>query len=341
MKKLVSLILALVLVFGLCACGDNGGVLAPKETPAPSPTPEPTPSPEEVFLDTYINTTERPIAVMVDNDNKDARPHAGLNEAYLIYEMVVEGGSTRFMALFKGTDTQKIGPVRSSRHYFLDYVMENDAIYTHFGWSPKAIQDISAYNINKINGVLGEDGDIFWREEKFKGDWHSAFTSIANIKDKAERKGYAVETKRKNGIQYADRFYTPASELLANKVYLNYAYHYKTSYLYNPETRLYEKQILGAPHVMQNGEVLTVKNILVQLIADTSLGDGTDRRNINTTGSGKGYYITEGVYEEITWSKASRRDDTIYKKADGTVLEINPGQTIVNLISPSIGVTFE
>lgn len=340
MKKIVSLLLLLVVSLSLTSCGTNSSV-PPGPTPTPAPTPEPTPSPEEVFLSTYINTDERPVAVMVDNDNKQARPHAGLNEAYLIYEMVVEGGSTRFMALYKGTDTAKIGPVRSSRHYFLDYVMENDAIYTHFGWSPKASADIAAYNINKINGVLGEDGEIFWREEKFKGDWHSAYTSMKNIKEKAQKKSYALTTNRKNGIQYSETLYHPQSELIANRVTLPYSYHYKTGYTYNPETRLYEKNILGEPHVMQNGEVLTVKNILIQLISDTSLGDGTDRRNITTTGSGKGYYITEGVYEEITWSKASRRDDTVYKKADGTILKINPGQTIVNIISPSAGVQFE
>ena len=341
MKRRIAVLLVALLML-LTGCGSDSGK-EPVPTPAPTPTatPEPTPSPEEIFMETYINTTERPIAVMIDNDDKNARPHAGLNEAYLVYEMVVEGGSTRFLALFKGMDTEKIGPVRSSRHYFLDYVMENDAIYTHFGWSPKAAQDISAYNIQKINGVLGEDGDIFWREEKFKGDWHSAYTSIAKIKAKAEKKGFSSETKRKNGIEYAEAFYTPDSETVANEVYLNYSYRYKTGYTYNPETQLYHKSIMGAPHVMQNGEVMTVKNILVELIADTSLGDGTDRRNLNTTGSGKGYYITNGVCEEITWSKAGRREDTVYKKADGTPLKINPGKTIVNIISPANGVQFE
>ena len=336
--RLLSLILLILLLAG---CTGNNQVPEPTPTPVPTVTPEPTPSPEEVFLDTYINTTERPIGVMIDNDDKNARPHAGLNEAYLIYEMVVEGGSTRFLALFKGVNTEKIGPVRSSRHYYLDYVMENDAIYTHFGWSPRAIEDISAYRIQKINGVLGEDGNTFWREEKYKGDWHSAYTSIERIKEKAEKKAYPLTTERKNGIQYAETFYTPETELVANKVALNYSGRYKTAYTYNPQTQLYEKSIMGAPHVMQNGEVLTVKNILVQLIADTSLGDGTQRRNINTTGSGKGYYITNGVYEEITWSKNSHREDTVYTRADGSVLKINPGQTIVNIISPSIGVVFE
>ena len=70
--------------------------------------------------------TDRPIAVMIDNHN-GAWPQAGLNQAYMVYEIIVEGGETRLMALFKGVDLDKIGPVRSARHYFLDYAMENDA----------------------------------------------------------------------------------------------------------------------------------------------------------------------------------------------------------------------
>ena len=84
---------------------------------------------------------DRPIAVMIDN-HKDAWPQAGLQDAYMVYEIVVEGGETRLMALFKGVNVDKIGPVRSARHYFLDYAMENDAIYVHFGQSPQAESDI-------------------------------------------------------------------------------------------------------------------------------------------------------------------------------------------------------
>ena len=91
---------------------------------------------------------DRPIAVMIDNHN-DAWPQAGIQKAYMVYEIVVEGGETRLMALFKGTEIEKIGPVRSARHYFLDYAMENDAIYVHFGWSPQAQSDIKKYTINK------------------------------------------------------------------------------------------------------------------------------------------------------------------------------------------------
>ena len=188
------------------------------------------------------------------------------------------------------------------------------------------------FGINKINGVLGGDENIFWREKKYKGDWHSAYTSIKNIKDMASKKGFAAETEHRNSINYSDSYITPDSDTAANEVTLKYSYKYTTGYIYKSEKGVYEKTIDGKPHVLQSGETTQFKNIIIELIADTSLGDGSDRRNINTTGSGKGYYITGGLAEEITWSKPSRRENTVYKKLDGTPLVINPGKTIINII---------
>lgn len=341
MKKTLRISAFILAVIMLCSgCGTKtvpGEIFEPEESPVMET--DPTALEIESFMDKYINTDARPIAVMVDNDDKNARPHSGLNEAYLIYELVVEGGATRFMALYQGTDTPKIGPVRSSRHYFLDYVMENDAIYTHFGWSPRAMQDISEYGIDKINGVLGTDESIFWREEKFKGDWHSAYTSIANIKEKADKKGFKTTTDHKNSLKYSDTYFNIGSGAVADDITLRYSGFYNTGYIYNAEKQLYEKQINGNPHAMKSGELVEVKNIIIELIDDTSLGDGTDRRNVITTGSGKGYYITNGEWEEITWSKSTRRGNTTYSKADGTPLYINPGKTIINIISPSAQIT--
>ncbi len=333
------LLLTLSVMFILSGCGGQAAT-EEKEPVVETPKPQETvPAEIQTFLDSYVNTSERPVAVMIDNDDKNARPHAGLNEAYLIYEMVVEGGATRFMALYRGTDTEKLGPVRSSRHYFLDYALEHDAIYTHFGWSPRAERDIPALGVNNINGVTGADAAIYWREEKYKGDWHSAYTSIQKIRDHATKKGYKAETQDAGSIKFADHYIELAPEKPANTLSLNYSGRYRTGYTYNAETGLYEKSIDGAPHVMQSGEVLAVKNIIVQFVTDTDLGDGSARRNITTTGSGKGYYITGGAYEEITWSKSSRSGDTVYKRADGSELLVSPGKTIVNLFNPASTIT--
>jgi len=343
MKTLLKIFVILLCISLVSGCGVKApsGPVPQTDKTSTEVAVDPSATEIENFFATFVNTNERPVAIMVDNDDKNARPHAGLDDAYLIYEMVVEGGATRFLALFRGTDTEKIGPVRSSRHYFLDYVMENDAIYTHFGWSPKAITDISAYGINKINGVLGTDESIFWREQKFKGDWHSAYTSIEKIKAMAKQKGYSTETDRKNGIKYSDKYINLPSENSAKSVKLTYSGGYNTGYTYDAEKGVYQKSINGAPHSLQKGNIVEVKNIIVVLVHDSSLGDGTDRRNINTAGSGKGYYITNGGFEEITWSKPSRSSNTTYKKADGSDLLINPGKTIINLISPSADITIQ
>ena len=141
---------------------------------------------------------DRPIAVMIDNE-KPAWPHAGLNDAYLLYEIIIEGGESRIMALFKGKETANIGPVRSARHYFLDYVMENDAIYAHFGWSPLAQSDIKTFGINNINGIYDT---YFWRVEPL-GSYHNAFTSMENIMKFANKKKYKTTSNDKGVFTYS------------------------------------------------------------------------------------------------------------------------------------------
>ena len=145
--------------------------------------------------------SDRPIAVMIDN-NIDAQPQAGLNDAYMVYEIIVEGGESRLMALFKGVSLDKIGPVRSSRHYFLDYALENDAIYVHYGWSPQAQADIKTLGVNNINGI-SETTKEFWRVKDKKSP-HNVATSTEKILEIANKKGYRswqVENRRKDSIR--------------------------------------------------------------------------------------------------------------------------------------------
>ena len=88
-----------------------------------------------------VNSKTRPYAVMI-NCHNSALPQAGLDKAYIVYELMVEGGITRMMALFKDVDVAKIGSSRSARIQFLDYVYENDAIYAHAGGADDAIKRI-------------------------------------------------------------------------------------------------------------------------------------------------------------------------------------------------------
>ncbi len=154
-----------------------------------------------------FNGADRPIAFMIDN-NKNAQPQASINSTYMVYEIIVEGGETRLMALFKGKDADQVGPIRSSRHYFLDYAMENDAIYAHLGMSPQAGEAIQKYGINNINGQAYDTGkartgsSLYWRATHKKAP-HNAYTNTASILKIAKDKGYKTTSNQKSVLNYS------------------------------------------------------------------------------------------------------------------------------------------
>ncbi len=294
----------------------------------------------------YIEMAEkehmRPIAVMIDNDNNDSRPQIGLENAYMVYEIVVEGKATRLMALFKNYDLEKVGPVRSSRHYFLDYAMEHGAVYAHAGWSPKAAKDIKALGIQNINGV-GADGSCFFRDNTYDSTWHNLYTGTKQLAEYAEnRKKYSLKTDNKI-LEYHKLDTMPETGEDITKISLPYASFYPLSYSYNPETKLYERYIGGKPHASQTGEILSAKNIILYQLKNTKLEDAEDkgRQDLSNIGSGTGYYLTNGKMLPITWSKASRNAKTEYTLEDGTPLVLNPGITYVQIVPTYVTPIFE
>lgn len=332
MKKFLAIILSFTLL--LTSCGKK-----PEETNEENIQAPPVVDTTSEFYKTVVQSDDRPIAVMIDNDNSSAWPQSGLDKAYKVYEVMVEGGSTRFMALYKNTNCEKIGPVRSSRHYFLDYVLENDAIYVHFGWSPKAANDISSLNINKINGILGTDESIFWRERKYSGDWHSAYTNIKNIKDMANKKSYRDKTEVP--IENINKEFTEISGDSAQNITVPYSYHYKVYYTYDAENKVYKRKMNSTEHKDANGVEFTASNIIIQYTKNYLLGDGSDRQEVETTGSGAGVFITGGKKIPITWEKQTRSSKTVFKTADGSEILLNPGTTWINLVHPNTSCVIE
>lgn len=328
MKKLFVVLLMFVMLLSGCGIGSDD---ADVPTAEPTATPEPTLAPE---------SNSRIIAVMIDNDNSDARPHAGIEDAFLIYEAYVEGSATRMMALFKDAETKTIGPVRSSRHYFLDYAMEHDAIYVHYGWSPKAQNDISAYGINNINGV-SDGGGVFWRNNTYTSGWHTAYTSIENIMK------FADGTKKYRNTSDVSNFKRNAYDKKiegsdVNKISIPYAGFYNVSYEYDGADGTYKRYINGAGHITQANNQLAPKNIIIQKASNYTIsGDSSGRQELNTVGTGEGYFITGGTSAKITWSKSDRKSKTVYKLESGEEISLNPGQTWIQIVPPSMNITME
>lgn len=279
---------------------------------------------------TTFSGEDRAIAVMIDNHTQ-ARPQAGLNDAALLYEIIVEGGMTRLMPVFKGANLEKIGPVRSSRHYFLDYALENDAIYVHYGWSPQAESDISTLKVNNINGIT-ESAKDFWRVKE-KSSPHNVVTTTEKIKTIAKNKGYKTTSKVTSVLNYVvDEVNLGETAISANTVTIPFSNSYSVKYIYNPETKRYTRYSNNVKQAdWTTGKDITTKNMIVTFAQNTTLNDGENkgRQTLSNVGTLKGYYFTNGKAIEITCEKTSRRAQTVYRNMQGNIIDVNDGNTYI------------
>lgn len=284
---------------------------------------------------------DRPIAVMIDN-HSDAWPQAGLQKAYMIYEIIVEGGETRLMALFKGAEVEKIGPVRSARHYFIDYAMENDAIYTHFGESPQADSDIKKYSINEIDGIA-EDGTTFWRV-KDKAAPHNAVTSMAKLIESAKNKKYKMTSNKESVLNYVTDEVNLEEGQEAISVTIPHSQLQTVKYVYDEENKVYERQARGKEQTdWDTKETITTKNIIITFCDNYTLTDKENkgRQGLKNIGTFEGYYITNGKAIKIKCIKNARDEQTIYQDLEGNEIKVNDGNTFVNICPTTAKVILE
>ena len=251
----------------------------------------------------------------------------------IIYEMIVEGGLTRYMAVFQDQNTERIGSIRSARHYFLDYALENDAIYVHHGNSPQAAADFKTLNIDRISVDASKTG---WRDKSLNvSTEHTLFTSIAKLNN-----GLGNKRKTRNKdflLNYSETpidLSTKEGAIKANNIEITYSGSVKTSYEYDESAQNYKRSVNGKAHTdYVTKKQYTFKNIITYQVSNTSLNDGSgkDRQTLDNIGSGEGYYITNGYAIPITWSKSSRSSQTVYKYKDGTEIDVNDGNTFIQI----------
>ena len=278
-----------------------------------------------------FNGKDRPIAVMIDNHNQ-AWPQAGLNKAYLVYEIIVEGGETRLMAVFKGVNVDKIGPVRSSRHYFLDYAMENDAIYAHYGWSPLAESDIKSYNINNLNGIT-ESTSTFWRV-KDKSAPHNAVTSTDALLKAAKAKGYKTTSTKKSVLNYTTDNVTLEDGQGATSITIPHSDLQTVKYVYDEDNQVYKRYARNKAQTdWDTGDSITTKNIIITMCDNYTLEDSENkgRQGLKNIGTFNGYYITNGKAIKIKCIKESRNAQTKYQDLQGNEIKVNDGNTWINI----------
>lgn len=268
-----------------------------------------------------------PVAVMIDNASP-ARPQSGLQSASVVYETLVEGGITRFMAIFDHGDISQIGPVRSARPYFLDWLAEYDAAYAHAGGSPEALGNIIKNRIHDINGI-GNAAKAFYRD-KTRPAPHNLYTSSKAM--------YVTTVANKLKISDVDIIswqfalptdILPATTTTANKVKLNFSGNAKSSevsYAYDSASQTYLRSQAGVSQEDRLTKAqIKVKNLIIQTISNNITVGEKGRLTMKVTGTGKAKIFQNSKVFDATWTKTDANSRTVFTLADGTEVKFQPG----------------
>jgi len=343
-KKTKILIIALIAIVVVAAVIFAVKIMNSKETEVNGQAESQEEVKEEVKKIKIVDeeSKTRPYAVMINN-NHAAWPQCGLKDAYLVYEIIAEGGITRMMALYKDQTTAKIGSIRSARHYFIEYAEENDAIFVHWGGSPQAYNILNA-SVDNIDGIALE-GSVFFRDSSLKRDYeHTGFTNMGKVVEYAKKQGFTRDAKKDLLLNYsADEIDMAGLEGAekANTVDIKYSNYHTTSYEYDEANKVYKRSMSGKANVdLETGEQYTAKNIIIYKINNYSLDD-YGRQELDNVGNGTGYFVSGGYVIPINWEKTSKSAQTVYKYKNGEELVVNDGNTFIQICPTNSDITIE
>ncbi len=303
---------------------------SPGITAQPSPSPAARPSATATATATPIPLAEYPFAVMVDNI-AEARPQVGLDKADVVYEAPAEAGIPRLMPVYfrSGVDVERIGPVRSARHYFIYLANEFRAALVHIGASPQGFVAFGETGLPDVDEIRGSNA--FVRDRRRLAP-HNAFVNSEGVRAELKDRGVQLDAST-TGLRLGAAQPGPEPATSARLAYSG-AEHYVVEYAYDAASRMYLRSMDGQPHRDgASGEQYAARSIVVQYVNVTPIpGDEALRVDVQLVGSGKGLLLVDGTQVPLTWSKNSIRTPTLFRRGDGAPFLLPEGQVWIQLV---------
>lgn len=276
-----------------------------------------------LLIDPALN--KRPVTGIMIENSPDARPQSGLNDAGIVYEAIAEGGITRFLALYQESRPQYIGPVRSVRPYYLDFLMPFDGSVAHVGGSPKALSDIKSLGIKDLD-QFQNSGSYSRISARFAP--HNVYTDFDKLDALNQKRGY----NSSNFTGPERKKEAPASQPTAKTIDINISGPlYNVHYDYEISTNSYKRSEGGAPHLDEKSSTQLQPKVVIALVLNRSLDPDGQHTNYITTGSGQMFVFQDGTLTEGTWTKSDRKSPFTFANTNGQPLQLNPGQTWITI----------
>lgn len=284
---------------------------------------------------------QRPIlGVMLENSD-EARPQTGLDSAGIVFEGVTEGGITRYLALYQEDMPEIVGPVRSLRTHFLDWVLGFDASVAHVGGSAEALElaeQRKAKSLSQFNHP-----DPYYRDDKRESP-HNMYARVEDLrelqKELSHDRSEFEEIPRKAETTAGDSQEPQTSQQStqqkqAQSVTVDFsAPLYKAEFRYDQATNSYTRYLAGEPHVDTiTNQPIKVKNVIVIK---------TDRQEtgVDATGAGEALIFMDGNVQEVRWQKSSYQNRLKLIDSNNNQVPLNRGDSWFAVVAKDRAVTY-
>lgn len=285
-----------------------------------------------------------PLCVMIENlAYEGVRPQYGLSEASVIYEVIVEGGITRFMAVFAGPGRiDMIGPVRSARDTYLEFASEYNCSYFHAGGSFTAIQALRRLKMRDVDGLI--EYKYFWRERSRYAP-HNFFTSLDNLRTATKNHHWYDEgapTFASWLFQHADDLMDESALTNATDIQINFGTGYDVSFAYDATSNTYLRKNAGVAHMDAGTKTqLAPHTVIIQHVGAGIPIEGKGRVNWPVTGEGVVEIFHDGHVYAGRWTKPSRVERTQFVDEDGKSIPLGVGQVWIAIVPEHITSSYQ
>jgi hypothetical protein len=329
----------------LAACASSGATSAqPKPAPTTSTTTATAPVAQATCPLTGATLPDggavpgRPaLAVKVDN-YPTARPQAGLDDADIVYEEPVEGGITRYVAVFQCRQAPLVGPVRSARNIDVGLLSQFGApLLVHVGGIDPVLANINASPI--VNVDLGTWAGAAVQHLPGRVAPYDTYTSTEAI--------WALrpaDTSPPSPVfTYAD---TPVAGPLVSIIAIPFSNTSPVVWRYDQQRQAYQRFYGFSPDRLANGAQNTASNVIVQFVQltygpwlENEQGGLEVQANLDDNASGPALVYRDGVAVAGSWQRSTPSQPTQYLTSTGQPIPLRPGPTWVELVPTTVQVT--
>jgi hypothetical protein len=276
----------------------------------------------------------RPAVALKIENSPDSRPQTGLDQADIVYEEIVEGGVTRFMAIYHCHDAAEGGPVRSARFDDPKIAKPFTRILAFSGANDIVLRELREQKLIALD-ENNASGPLF-RVPPGSTDVHSVFANTVQLRKLGKKKGKKAEPPDGSFLEFAD---IPDGASKVRSVTLNF----------NPSNEItwrwkggkWVRFEAGVPFNSSGGDQIGTPNLLVQEVEvnnSTSITDvaGNPSPDIDLNGKGRAFLFREGRLVRGTW-KANKDGVPSFETNGGDLFTFGVGSTWIELVPSKKG----